>query len=202
MRQTLFAALLILTLPLTACAAGDDQDISPLLDSLRESDIACEAEVTAVTDGEENTFTLACADSDGGYRLTVLAPERIAGVEASVGADLTVSFDGLVLPLPLDESRPSAVTALPALLSALRGAHLDLVWREGEYRIAQFLPRDDLALRVWLSPEDAPVYAELIENGTTAVRCTVTSWNIKTKEVPYESDNPNLGGDQSRHPGA
>lgn len=202
MRRTWFAALLIPTLLLTACGGGDEHHIEALRDTLAQSAITCEAEVTAVCDGETDDYILRCAESAEGYAVTVLSPERIEGVQATVGENLAVAFDGLVLPLPLDPAQLSPLTALPALLSGLRQAHLDLVWREGDDLVLQLIPRDDLALRVYLSPEDQPLYAELIQDGQTAVRCTVTQWSLQTKEVPYESDDPNLGGDQSQHPGA
>ena len=202
MRQIVVAALLILSLLAAGCAAaGDDNRIEATRQQLEESTVECEAEVTAYFGDEAETYTLACAETAEESVVTVLAPELLSGVSARLGADGALCFDGLVLPLRGSDG-VSALSALPMTLSILRTAHLDLVWREGETLAAQFLPEDDLALRAYFTPEGGLVSAELIADGKTAVRCAVTKWNLTEKEETHESDNPNLGGDQSQHPGA
>lgn len=205
MRQKLLAALMILSLLLTACGgSGDESKVTAFCAALAESAVTCEAEVTAVYDDESESFTLSCAERADGAELAVLAPELLKGVTARMGRDTVLQFDGLVLPVPLGPDDVSPLAAIPLILETMRTGHLDLVWREGDTLAAQFIPRDDLALRVFFSAEDLPTHAELIQNGTTVVRCDFTQWNQTEteKEVPYESDDPNLGGDQSRHPGA
>lgn len=202
MRQMLVAALLTLSLGLAGCtAAGDENRIDAIRQQLEGSTVECEAEITACIGEETDSFTLSCAETEEGPVITVLSPELLSGVTARPGPDGELRFDGLVVPLRKAEG-VSALSALPMTLSILRSAHLDLVWREGDALTAQFLPEDDLALRAYFTPEDTLSSAELIADGKTAVRLRVTKWNLTEKEVPYESDDPNLGGDQSQHPGA
>ena len=202
MRQAFVAALLILSLGLAGCAAaGDENRIDAIRRRLETSTVEYEAEVTAFIGEETDSFTLSCAETAEGPVVTVLSPEMLSGVTARLGPDGELRFDGLAVPLRETEG-VSALSALPMALSILRSAHLDLVWREGDTLTAQFISEDDLALRASFTPEDALSAAEFIADGKTAVRLRVTKWNLTEKEVPYESDDPNLGGDQSQHPGA
>ena len=104
--------------------------------------------------------------------------------------------------MPVSAEGPSPLSAVPLLLDALRHGHLDLVWREGETLTAQLIPNDDLAVRVYFSPDGHPAAASLIDRGTETITLTITQWTQSDKENSYEPDNPNLGGDQSQHPGA
>lgn len=203
MRQAYVAALLILSLGLVGCAASEDENskAEAIRQQLAQSTVEYEAEVTADIAGESDSFTLSCAETDEGPVVTVRAPELLSGVTARIGPDGELRFDGLVVPLRETEG-VTALSALPKTLDILRTAHLDLIWREGDALIAQFLPEDDLALRAWFTPEGALSSAELIADGRTAVRLRVTKWNLKEKETENESDDSNLGGDQSQYPGA
>lgn len=201
MRKHTVAALLILSLLLAGCAAGGDEaDVEAIRAQLDGTAVTCEAEVTAFFEDETETFTLSCAETDEGPIVTVLEPELISGVTARVTAEGELRFDGLVLPL-CGQDGVSALSALPALIDHLRGAHLDLAWREGDALAAQLISDDDTALRVWFSPEGVPAAAEMLVRGETAVRCTVTKWNMTEKEETHESHDSNVGGDQSQHPG-
>lgn len=201
MRQKRFAALMIIPLLLTACGgAGDEQTVTDFCAELQSQTVSCEAEVLSRIGGERETFTLACEESGEGTEITVRAPEALSGVTAHVGADASLSFDGLVIPVPTEGLSP--LSAVPLLLDTLRHAHLDLVWREGETLTSQWIQNDDLAVRVYFSPEGLPAAASFIEGGTETITCTILQWTQNPKEHPYEPDDSNLGGDQSQHPGA
>lgn len=200
MRQRRFAALMIFPLLLAACGgAGDEQTVTAFCTGLQSQTVSCEAEVLSRVGGESETFTLACVESGEGTEITVRAPEVLSGVTAHVGADASLSFDGLAIPVPTEGLSP--LSAVPLLLDTLRHAHLDLVWREGEALTAQLIRSDDLAVRVYFSPEGLPVAASFIEDGTETITCTILQWTQNPKEHPYEPDDSNLGGDQSQHPG-
>lgn len=201
MRQKCFAALLILPLLLAACGAGGDEaKVTAFCAALQNETVECEAELVSRIGGETETFALSCAESEQGSEITVHAPEMLSGVTAHVGADCDLSFDGLVIPVPAEGLSP--LNAVPLLLDALRRGHLDLVWREGETLTAQFIPNDDLAVRVWFSPDGKPTAASFLDRGTETITCTITQWIQSEKEYPDEPDDSNLGGDQSQHPGA
>ena len=201
MRQSCFAALMILPLLLTACGgSGDEANVTAFCAALQNQTVACEAEIVSRLDGERETFTVACAESEQETEIEIRAPEVLSGVKAHVGADASLTFDGLVIPVPAEG--PSPLTAVPVLLDALRCGHLDLVWREGETLTAQFIPNDDLAVRVTFSPDGLPAAASLIDRCTETITITITQWTLSDKENPDEPDHSNLGGDQSQHPGA
>ncbi len=201
MQQRLFAALMIFPILLAACgASGDESKVTDFCEALQNQTVSCEAEILSRVGGESETFTLACAESEQGSELTLLAPETLSGVTAHVGADASLSFDGLVIPVPAEGLSP--LTAVPVLLDALRCGHLDLVWREGDALTAQFIQTDDLAVRVYFSPDGLPAAASLIEGGAETITCTITQWTQSDKENSDEPDDSNLGGDQSQHPGA
>ena len=204
MRRKHPAVLLILLLLLSACgSAGDENRVAAFRDALEQSAVTCEAEVTAVWEDAQESFTLSCTETADGAQIAVLAPKLLSGVTAEIsGKDAALSFDGLVVPTPLRPGGVSALAALPTVITALRTGHLDLVWREGDALAAQLILRDDLAVRVFFTAEDVPAYAELILNGETAARCVITQWNSSAKEDLNESHDSNLGGDQSQDPGA
>ena len=81
-------------------------------------------------------------------------------------------------------------------------SHLDLVWREGDTLTAQFIQTDDLAVRVYFSPDGLPAAASFLDRGAETITCTITHWTQSDKENSDEPDDSNLGGDQSQHPGA
>ena len=201
MRQRLFAALMILPLLLAACgASGDEEKVTAFCDTLQNQTVSCEAEILSRIGGESETFALSCAESEQGSEITLRAPETLSGVTAHVGADASLSFDGLVIPVPAEGLSP--LSAVPTLLNALRRGHLDLVWREGDTLTAQIIQTDDLAVRVYFSPEGLPAAASFIDRGTETITCTITQWTQSEKENSDEPDDSNLGGDQSQHPGA
>ena len=203
MRQKGFAALMITALLLTACGSGGDANrAAAFCAALQSTQVQAAAEVTALYDDAVETFTLALTETDGVSELEVLAPELIAGVRAHVNAgETTLEFDGVVLPAPLEPGGISPLMALPMVLRAARTGHLDLVWQEGEYLVLQLIPEDDLAVRLYLDAADTPAYAEIIREDAAAVRCTITQWNETGSDIDDEQNDPNLGGDQSQHPG-
>ena len=201
MRQRLFAALMIFPLLLAACgASGDEAKVTAFCDTLQNQTVSCEAEILSRIGGESETFALSCAESEQGSEITLRAPETLSGVTAHVGADASLSFDGLVIPVPAEGLSP--LSAVPTLLNALRRGHLDLVWREGDTLTAQFIQNDDLAVRVYFSPDGLPAAASFLDRGAETITCTITQWTQSEKENSDEPDDSNLGGDQSQHPGA
>ena len=201
MRQRRFAALLILPLLLAACGArGDEAKVTAFCAALQTQTVSCEAELVSRLNCETETFALSCAESEQGSEIAVRAPEMLSGVTARVGTDATLSFDGLVIPVPAEGLSP--LSAVPTLLDALRHGHLDLVWREGDTLTAQLIQNDDLAVRVYFSPDGLPAAASFLDRGTETITCTITQWTQSEKENSDEPDDSNLGGDQSQHPGA
>ena len=201
MRQKLFAALMIFPLLLAACGKrGDEAKVTAFCAALQNQTVSCEAEVVSRLNGETETFALSCAESEQGSEITVRAPEMLSDVKAHVGADASLSFDGLVVPVPAEGLSP--LSAVPILLDALRHGHLDLVWREGETLTAQIIQTDDLAVRVYFSPDGLPAAASFLDRGAETITCTITQWTQSEKENSDEPDDSNLGGDQSQHPGA
>lgn len=204
MRQRLFAALLILSLLPAGCGAGGDAKRAEAFRAkLEAASVVCEAEVTAVSERETGTFTLSCAESAQGAEIAVLKPELLRGVTAHTEAgSASLAFDGIVIPVPTAPGDVSPLLGLPLLLEALRDGCLDLVWREGDRLTAQYLLDDELAVRVYFAAEMCPADAEIISAGRRAVTLHITKWEQTEKEASYEQNDPDMGGDQSQHPGA
>ena len=115
----LFAPMLMLLL--TACG-GEEKDLAAELQGQYASVEAAtmEADIACHYDDEVRIYTLQCAYTPTGSTVTVLSPEELSGISATVEAGtLTLSYEDI----SLDAGRYSAaaispVAALPKLMEA------------------------------------------------------------------------------------
>ena len=94
----LFAPMLMLLL--TACGGGGEKDQAAALQQqyAAVSAATLEADVTCSYEGEERTYTLLCAYTPEKSVITVLAPENLTGISATLeGETLTLSYDDISL---------------------------------------------------------------------------------------------------------
>lgn len=148
------------------------------------------AEVERVRDEGNARYTLRF-DADGEEtRVTVLAPELLAGVTARLSEEaLKLEYDGLVLDAGGSVDGVSAVNCVPLALRALAGGYLleeneETIERGGEsvraLRVCLESEADGGALRctLWLGEDDAPLRAEIEENEKITAFMEFTSFSF------------------------
>ena len=124
-------------------------------------------------------FTLSYyEDSDGG-KVTVLAPQLIAGVTARIEPGSTsLEYDGVCLGTgELDDFGLSPMSSLPMLVQALKDGDVNAVWSEGGCTVLELQSTDELVCTVWFAPEDmTPRQAELRSDGRVKVFAEISDW--------------------------
>lgn len=204
MRRGYIAALMISVLLLSGCGAGSETaEFEQFRQRMAAAAAEVTAEVTASEDDEVTVFTLMCAAVEDGYDVAVTEPELLAGVRAHLRTgENTLEFDGIVLPVGDLGGGLSPLTALPRVLRAAQEGHVDLLWREDGALVAQLILDDTTTVRLYLDAAGVPVAAEISEGTETVVRCDILNWNWNERGTTHESNNSNLGGDQSDQSGA
>lgn len=124
-------------------------------------------------------FTLSYyEDSDGG-KVTVLAPQLIAGVTARIEPGSTsLEYDGVCLGTgELDDFGLSPMSALPMLVQALREGGMNTGWSEGGFTVLELQSCDELVCTVWFDGEAmTPQQAELASDGRVKVFVEISDW--------------------------
>lgn len=167
-----FAALL-----LGGCAARETDGRAAALQARYAAASGCTARVTVsvVTEEETLPYTLDAVRDGEETRVTVLAPEELAGITASVDADeaLTLEYDGMALAAGSLDPNVSAANALSVFLRAVtRGC----VVEQGREAFADTgdalrlcfeseLAGAPLRVAAWFDENDRPLYAELERDG-------------------------------------
>ena len=179
--RRMFLPALMMTLLLTGCGgAAPERRLEELRETLvAAQEISMTADVTANLENEVFPCTLRCMATAEQTTVEVLAPETIAGVRAVVDPEaLRIEYDGLSLGMGGAAAVPSPVTALPALLRALKEGSCLRNWteREGDKPlfVREYYVTDDCTLTLWL--EDGtlrPLYAEFRQGEKTALRCEI-----------------------------
>lgn len=145
------------------------------------------AGVTADYGARVYTFTLDCAYTvGGGARLTVTAPETIAGIAAEVSADgAQLEFDGAVLDFGQMANGYVAPLAVPWLLgSCWSGAYISSAGSDGEWERVTCLQgynEAELTLDTWLDSAGTPVRAEVAWDGTRCLTVTLSDFQFASK---------------------
>lgn len=190
MRRLSAALLALALLALTACRAEED---GVRLDALREKygagmTYTASAQVTVHGETEDISYTLRF-DADGAEtRVTVLAPELLAGVTARLSADsLALEYDGLVLDAGGAVTGVNAVSCVPLALCAVgEGWLLDectesIDREDGSIRALRARFETDangetLRCTVWFDENDAPLRAAIEENEKITADMEFTSF--------------------------
>lgn len=179
-RRLLF--LLILLFLFCSCTA-DKEGISSLCEHLKNpGEEKYNARITAIFPKREVSFSveyLFSPESDD--RVTVTAPEEIAGIAFSVSEeDAVLEFDGARLTMgSLDEDGLSPLSLLPALIRVWRGGNYSEALDESHSGEDAYLmiyngsPEGrDIEYRTWFSKKDfAPLYAEIYSSGIRVMEC-------------------------------
>ena len=148
------------------------------------------AEVTFHTSQEDRSFTLQCAFTPEESTVTVIEPDTVSGVTATVsGKELTIAYDGAVLSAG-SVGRFGPVNALPCLLRAIGSGYLLEEGRETLedadcYRLTLDATAGDTPLKctVWLDMETLlPHYAEFAADGTVVVSVKLLAFSCTLNE--------------------
>lgn len=125
-KATLFA--LMLTLLLTACGGEEERDPASELQAAYAGLAAAtlEADITCHYDDETRTYTMLCDYTPGSSTVTVLAPEDLAGISATVAeGELTLSYEDVSLDAgSYSAAAISPVAALPKLMEAAAAGYV------------------------------------------------------------------------------
>ena len=167
------AALLLsalFLLPLTAC---------------RTKEIASRAETVQERYAALTSYTAAAAEET---RVTVLAPELLAGVTAHLAADtLKLEYDGLVLDAGGTPGGVSAVTCVPLALRAAGEGWLterseeEIEYGGGTVRALRLCFESEaggetIRCTLWFGADDAPLRAEIAEKDKITAYMEFTSF--------------------------
>jgi len=179
--------LLLLSLP--ACRPRENEDrIEELRGRYAALTAYAAAAEIALPRGEDDARYTLRFDADGEEtRVTVLAPELLAGVTAHLSADATkLEYDALVLDAGGAVEGLSAVSCVPLTLRAVGEGYLleqnEETFGETERALRLSLEGEGsgsvLRYTVWLAPDGAPLYAEIAENEEIAAFIEFTSFTF------------------------
>lgn len=186
MRRVLLPALMISLALLSGCAGSEgwEEHFNQARQELSEaSKLSFTAEITA--DMGETVFecTLACVKDGEGTEMTVLSPELAQGVVVRSGdGGASLSYDGLELYVG-ETGGVTPVGAVPVLTGALLGGYAESFYAEPYEDTPALVARvyidEDTHALIWLEEEGlTPLYAELVQDGTAAVRCRFSDFQI------------------------
>ena len=137
------------------------------------------ANIRAEYENKTARFTLSYYEDGEGGRVTVLAPQLIAGVTARIQPGSTsLEYDGVCLGTgELDDFGLSPMSSLPMLVQALKDGDMNPGWSEGGCTVLELQSTDELVCTVWFAPEDmTPRQAELRSDGRVKVFAEISDW--------------------------
>jgi len=167
-RQKLAAVLMLLSLLLSSCGAGETvlRDALTFRERLLEADgCAFLATVSAEVQERGYIFSLQTRCMEETASATVLAPDSIAGISATITAlDASVCFDGVAVEFGTMDDVMTSPLYLPWLLNVCwRSGYIDCAGMDGDrYRVTYLwgTGEEELILETWFLDE-LPVRAEV-----------------------------------------
>lgn len=130
------------------------------------------------------SFTVDCRyTTDGAAELTVLQPEELTGIAATVAADgLSVEFDGAELDFgPLAGGNVSPITACQVLGRSWTGGYIDSGGADGALERVTYLDgygEAALTVETWLD-DGRPVYGEITYENTRCLTVQLTDFRFE-----------------------
>lgn len=130
------------------------------------------------------SFTVDCCYStEGTAKLTVLRPEELSGIAATVAADgVTVEFDGAALDFgPMAKGHISPIRACQVLGRSWTGGYIDSGGADGELERVTYLDgygEAALTVDTWLD-DGLPVYGEIAYENTRCLTVQLTDFRFE-----------------------
>ena len=173
-KALLFAPMLMLLL--TACGGGEEKDLGAELQQqyAQLSAATMEADITCHYGDEVREYTMLCAYTPDSSTVTVLAPEDLAGISATVsGGELTLSYDDISLDAgTYSAAAVSPVAALPRLMEAAGRGFVTEHSREtvGERQCLRLCcdleGQEETVYATWFDEETLlPIRSEILDDG-------------------------------------
>ena len=137
------------------------------------------ANIRAEYEHKTARFTLSYYEDAEGGKVTVMAPQLIAGVTARIEPGSTsLEYDGVCLGTgELDDFGLSPMSALPMLVQALKDGDMNAGWSEGGCTVLELQSTDELVCTVWFNPGSMiPQQAELCSDGRVKVFAEISEW--------------------------
>lgn len=181
MKKALLSVLILF--PLLLCGCGDRAAVSRFEafsgDLAAREALSYTAQLRAEYPDRSVEFTLAYQKGAEGEAVTVLAPERIAGIRARLQpGNAALVYEGLILDLgPLDAYGLTPMSALPRLTDTLASGAVDSHWEEDGLRVYRLILDDHLSATVWFSEAMVPVRAELASDDNVCIFCELSDWS-------------------------
>lgn len=206
MRKLLLCVLMI-TLPLAACA-GAGRDNGPEEEALTIrgeylSMTGCSGSAVITADYGQRVYRYTLSFTSGAEEtvLTLTAPDTVAGLTARLptGEGGLLEYDGAILETgPLDSEGLSPVSALPAILEAIRGGYLETCTREDwgnrsvlclYIRDPELEPGEGRTCSLWLDREThAPVRGEISRDGFCVIQCDISDFQFSSPSPPEAAE--------------
>lgn len=202
----------MLMLLLTACGGGEKVDPAVELQTQYAALNAAvmEADVTCHYTDEVRDYSLLCEYAPAESTVTVLAPDNLAGISASVAdGKLHLSYDDISLDAGgYSAAAISPVAALPRLMAAAGSGYITEQSEESMndrpcLRLACDLPDDETTLyTTWFDQETLlPMRSEITVDGEMVFEVTWTRFEVTGQaDEPSDSPSPEEGGEPSGDP--
>lgn len=195
-KALLFAPMLMLLL--TACSGGEEKDPAAELQKQYAAVEAAtlEADITCHYDDEVRSYTLLCAYTPSCSTVTVLAPEDLAGISATVEeGTLTLSYEDISLDAgSYSAAAISPVAALPKLMEAAAKGYVTEESSEdlGEQpclRLSCDLQDDTgMVYTTWFDEESIlPLHSEISVDGAVVYDVTWNRFEV-TEQAPLDME--------------
>jgi len=182
-RKSLVMCVLMISLLLTACGSRGNQTPTDRALALRGQYLSaggCTARMRVTADYGQRVYTYVVdAQVRGGETvLTVRQPEEIAGITAHLQqGESFLSYDGVMLETgPLAEDGLTPLSALAALLEAVRSGFIDSCGTQGEElyilcRDPADPPGDGRETGLWFGMDGCLLRGEVSVDGRRVVQC-------------------------------
>ena len=192
--------MMLLCLLLSACGGTEDQMQEAL--QFRTGLLGAQscqfiADITAQGESEVFECTLQCTvTSDGTAAVTVLAPEEVAGIAATVTDDgAEIQFENVHLDFGELSGSVSPMGTPGLLYAAWTGGYIAAAGSEDNGMLARYLVgtgSEELQIDTWFDVSGAPVVCEVVEDGAVVIRCELRDWSLgdNNSEVSPKIENP------------
>lgn len=182
MRKCFLSALMIPLLLFTGCVrrqAKPEEEFAAFREALRAADHAAfELALHERTDGAVADYALRVCYAGGECTVTVVQPQLLAGVTATVGPDGTqLGCEGVSLGVGAIAGM-TPVTAGPNMLRAMAYGYGEVFWREDDTIAARIWLDDGAAMTLWLDANDTPLCAEIVQDGETVMSAEFSGWEL------------------------